>query len=103
VLTSAEVATIVRENPLASVADNPSRLMVMVLAKAFAQSGLQPLVKQRWTPEALALGGRVAYLWCPKGIMDGPLATAVIRAVGEAGTMRNIATMTKLNAMTDQS
>ena len=100
VLSSAEVATIVRENPLNDIADDPSRLLVMVLANAAARALLQPLLTQRWTPEAIALGPRVAYLWCPRGIIASALETAVGRVLGDAGTARNIATMTKLSIMT---
>ena len=100
VLTAAEVDAAVRDNPLAGVADNPSRLLVMVLADAAARSRLEPLLEQSWKPEAIALGRRVAYLWCPRGIIDSKLSAAVGRAVGDAGTARNMATMRKLQALT---
>jgi uncharacterized protein (DUF1697 family) len=99
VLTSREVAEIVGVNPLAKVADHPSRLLIMVLSDAAARGRVEPLVGRRWQPEALALGARAAYLWCPKGSIDSPLMAAVGRAVGEAGTVRNFATMTKLAAL----
>ena len=99
VLTAAEVASAVRDNPLSDVADNLSRLQVMVLADPEARTRLQPLLKQRWHPEVLALGQRVAHLWCPRGVLDSPLMVAASRAVGDAGTARNTATMTKLQAL----
>jgi len=100
VLTAAEVDDAVRDNPLSEVADNPSRLLVMVLADQAARMQLEPLLKQPWDPEAIALGERVAYLWCPRGVIDSRLSVAVSRALGDAGTARNMATMMKLQALT---
>ncbi len=99
VLTAAEVAVIVRKNPLAKVATNPSRLLVTVLADPADRRRLTPLLKQRWAPDALALGSRVAYLWCRDGILESPLPEAVSKALGEAVTSRNWGTMTKLHAL----
>ena len=65
VLSAAELAAAVADNPLLEVADNPSRLMVAVLANPADRTRLEPLLAQDWAPEALALGARVAYLWCP--------------------------------------
>lgn len=99
VLLAREVVEAVRENPLASVADDPSRLLLLTLRDAKAMAALQPLLSERWTPEALALGQRVAYLWCAKGIVDSHLWTRASRVVGDAGTARNLATMAKLSAL----
>ena len=101
VLTGEEVATAVRENPLAKVASNPSRLLVMAIRDSQAHNRLKPLLKERWAPEALALGQRVAYLWCANGIAESPLSTAVGRVLGDAGTARNMATMMKVLALVD--
>ena len=103
VLSRKEVAAAVDENPFASVADDPARLLVVALRDAGAVAQVRPLLEQRWTPEAIALGKRVAYLWCAKGIVDSRVWAAVNRAVGDGGTARNIATMTKLLALVDGS
>jgi uncharacterized protein (DUF1697 family) len=99
VLTAAELATVVADNPLLAVADNPSRLMVAVLANPRDRALLEPLLAQDWAPEALALGARVAYLWCPEGVIASRLSEAVGRALGDAVTTRNWATVTKLHAL----
>lgn len=96
VLPGEEVAAAVRENPLTSVAENPSRMLLMALRDSTTAARLRPFLKERWTPETFALGKRVAYLWCPNGIIKSPLCAAVNRAIGDAGTARNLATMTKL-------
>ena len=99
VLTAAELAAAVSENPLGDVATDPSRLLVAVLANPADRSRLKPLAKQDWAPEALAIGTRVAYLWCPGGVIASRVAKAVGRVLGDAATTRNWATVTKLLAL----
>src|SRR5262249_11357057 len=100
VLTAAELAAAVADNPLLDVADDPSRLLGAGSRRPAARPKLEPLLKQDWTPEALALGTRVAYLWCPEGILASRLAEAVGRVLGDAVTTRNWATVRKLHALT---
>jgi uncharacterized protein (DUF1697 family) len=102
VLTAAELAAAMADNPLCEITDNPSRLLVFVLADPSDRSKLQPLTEQEWAPEAIAIGRRVAYLWCPAGIVESPLAAAVGRKLGDAVTARNWATMTKLHTLVGQ-
>jgi uncharacterized protein (DUF1697 family) len=99
VLTAEMLAAAIRENPFADVADDPARLLVAVLAGADARSRLAPLLERDWAPDALALGGHAAYLWCPSGILESPVLTAVGRALGDGVTTRNWTTMTKLHAL----
>jgi uncharacterized protein (DUF1697 family) len=96
VLTAGELAAAAADNPLVEIAANPSRLLVAVLANPADRSRLKSLAKQDWAPEALAIGARVAYLWCPDGIIVSRLAKAVGHVLGDAVTMRNWATCTKL-------
>ena len=98
-LTAAELATVLAENPLGEVADNPSRLLVAVFASAALRSRLAPLAEQDWAPEVLAVGSRAAYLWMPAGITDSRVAKALDRAVGDGQTARNWSTMLKLRAL----
>ena len=99
VLTAAELAAAVAENPLAEACTDPSRLLVAVLADPADRKKLEPLTKQDWTPEVLALGSRVAYIWCPEGILVSRLLEAVGRPLGDAVTTRNWATLIKLHAL----
>ena len=101
VLTRQEIADAVAANPLIPIADNPSRLLVLACADTRGIAQLQPLLKQRWNPEALALGTRVAYLWCARGIGTSRLWAMVNRAIGDGGTARNMTTMNKLLAVLD--
>lgn len=99
VLTAGELATAVAENPLVDLADNPSRLLVAVLSKAADREDLEPLTRGDWSPEAFAVGRRVAYLWCPESILASPLSKAVNRALGDRLTARNWATTLKVHAL----
>jgi uncharacterized protein (DUF1697 family) len=101
VLAADDIAAIVRENPFADVATNPSHLLVVVPGSPSDLTRLAELVKQSWKPEALAIGGRAAYLWCANGLAKSPLWLAVERALARSCTGRNIATMTKLMAACD--
>ncbi len=100
-LTGAELAAIVRRNPLADQTVDPSRLLVTVVTRAADQIRLKPLAKERWEPDALVLGERVAYCWCPKGVLESPLAIAVSKAMGDGATTRNWTTLTKLHAIAE--
>lgn len=99
VLTAADLEAVVRENTLAGISDDPSRLMVAVMAEPGAGAMIAPLLRQRWAPESLALGSRAAYLWCPSGIIESPLASAVERALGDGVTTRNWATIGRIRAL----
>ena len=99
VVTTAEFAAVVAENPLLDVADNPSRFLIAFLHQPTDLAKLEPLETQDWSPEVLALGDRVAYLWCPDSILESPLAAAVGRALKDGVTSRNWATVLKLHAL----
>jgi uncharacterized protein (DUF1697 family) len=98
VLSAAELAAAVAANPLGEV-PNPSRLLVAVLSDPADSKRLEPLAREDWAPEVLALGPRVAYVWCPDGLLESRLFEAVGRVLGDAVTSRNWATLTKLHAL----
>jgi uncharacterized protein (DUF1697 family) len=102
VLTAAELKASVAKNPLHEVALNPSRLLVAVLREPADRRHLLVLTRQDWTPDRLAVGARVAYLWCGEGLLDSRLAQAVGRALGDGVTTRNWSTMTKIHALVEQ-
>jgi uncharacterized protein (DUF1697 family) len=101
VLTAADLAAAVTDNPLLEVAGDPSRLLVAVLRNPADRPKFEPLRKQDWAAEILAIGTRVAYLWCAEGILASRLAEAVSRVLGDAVTTRNWATVLKLHALTE--
>ncbi|TFW32403.1 DUF1697 domain-containing protein [Massilia horti] len=99
VLASDELAEIVADNPLVSVATDQSRLLTFILADPVARTLVAPLCEQDWGPGALALGQRAAYVWCPEGVLESAAAAALGRQLGDATTSRNWATLCKLHAL----
>ena len=102
-LSASEVAAAVRGNPLAKVAVNPSHLLFLVPPRRSDLARVRPLLKQRFAPEKLALGPRVVYLWCAKGVARSPVWAAADRALARTGTVRNMATFTKAMAIMEAS
>src|SRR5262249_38548264 len=88
ILSGDEVASVVDRNPFVKIAKNPSCLLVYVPRSPAGLRQLEPLLDEPWSPEALALGRRVAYLWCANGVPRSPVWTAVDRASGRTGTVR---------------
>jgi uncharacterized protein (DUF1697 family) len=97
VLTAAELAGIVEENPLLQIAGDPSHLLVAVISDPADREKLATLMKQDWTPDVLALGRRVAYMWCSGGILESRLAKELGRLLAGGVTSRNWATILKLH------
>jgi len=102
VISAADLAAAIRENPLLEVAHDPSRLLVAVFNNVADLPKLEPLMKQDWATDALAIGSRVAYLWCAEGILASKLLVAVSRVLGDAVTTRNWATVLKLHALNEE-
>lgn len=98
VLTAAEFKAAIEENTLAAIARDPARFLVAFCNDPSRLKELKPLTRERWSPEALAVGRVAAYLWCASGILDSPLAAAVGRVLGESTTARNWTTVTKIQA-----
>ena len=99
VLSAAEIGTAIDENPLAPIATDPSRLLIAILANPADRAKLASLARQDWAPEGFAVGRRVAYHWCPNGILASKLPGLISRAIGDAVTSRNLATMTKIRSL----
>jgi len=99
VLSREELATVLAENPLLPVAEDHSRLLVFMLAGAAARSLVAPLCERDWGAEALAVGQRAAYVWCPEGMLGSAAATALGKQLGDNSTSRNWNTLCKLYAL----
>ena len=102
VLSGNEVVAAVHDNPLAGVASDASRLLIVVPKDPADLARLRPLLEQPWAPELLAVGPRVAYVWCAKGVGESSLWPTVDRALARSGTARNMGTMTKLMALVQE-
>jgi uncharacterized protein (DUF1697 family) len=99
VLSAAQFDEVMADNPLLGVGDNPSRLMVSVFGEGADRAAIERLATQDWSREALAVGRRAAYLWCPNGVIESRVAAAMAKALGDAVTTRNWATVTKLKGL----
>lgn len=103
VVAADEIAEALASNPLEEIAVDPSKFLLMILADAGTAKSLSPIAEKNWSPESFAVKGRTVYLWCPGGIIDSRLQKAVARVIGENGTARNFATMTKLLELARES
>jgi uncharacterized protein (DUF1697 family) len=102
VLTAAELAAIVRKNPLADAANDPSQYLVAFASSKAALAKAKPLLAESWTPEALAIGSAAAYVWCSKGILASKLLPEFGRLTGDGVTTRNWSTVLKILAASCQ-
>jgi uncharacterized protein (DUF1697 family) len=98
-LSASELARAIKENPLTRIAHNPSRHMIAILKDPADRKLLASLSREDWSPEVFALGKRVAYFWCPDGILESRVAKAIDRSLGDRVTTRNWTTLNKLNAL----
>lgn len=101
VITPADLAQMMAENPLAAQATDLSRLLAVVPSNPRDIEKLALLTTQNWSPDQFALGQRMAYIWCPDGILASRLAAVLMgRLFQDSVTTRNWATMTKLHDLT---
>lgn len=103
VVSAAELAAIVDEAPLAKVANNSSRLLVGFARAPGALAKLEPLKGRDWSPAALAVTPRAAWLWCPNGVLADGLFAAAGNAMGADLTTRNWKTVLKLQELMVQA
>ena len=103
VRSQAELATVVRRNPLGKVAVNPKRYLVTFLSAeppARFADDLHAVAMQ----EPFAIIGREIYSWHPEGIGRTPLWERLAsKSLGIAATSRNWTTVTTLLAMAEDS
>lgn len=99
VLDREELASIIDANPLVKQSSDHARLLAFVYWDAAMRDTLAPLREQDWHPGAFAVAERAAYVWCPDGVLDSPVAAAVNKALGDKTTSRNWNTLVKLYAL----
>jgi uncharacterized protein (DUF1697 family) len=99
VLMEDDFGKVLEENPLATISDNHSKLLVSVYYDHGDRAKLEPLLKDDWAPEALAVGSRAAYIWCANGILESRLVHTIGKLLGERSTTRNWATISKIAAL----
>ena len=98
--SSAELAAIVKANPLLDVATDHTRLFAAFVTDPADMARVKPIARQVWKPEAVAIGPDVVYIWCPNGLLESKATVAVGKALGDGVTVRNWATVMKIQALT---
>jgi uncharacterized protein (DUF1697 family) len=98
VITAEYLDRIIDENPLLHLVNDHARHLVAFVADAQHLEPLRPLLKEAWTPDALAITQRAAYLWCLSGLLESKVSQAFARRAGATVTTRNWATVLKLQA-----
>lgn len=98
VLTARDVGAIVADQPFGRRVTEPSRCMVAVPAAAASLAKLTPLMSADWGREAIAIGSRAAYVWCPDGLLESRAFEELTKRLGDEVTTRNWATILKLHA-----
>jgi uncharacterized protein (DUF1697 family) len=102
VRTRAQLEKVVAKDPFQGVADNGSRYFVAFLAKKADKALVNLLESTEPGEDQFTVDGTEIYLWCPKGLMESPLMTALTKyKKGPATTVRNWNTVRKLAAMLD--
>lgn len=99
VLTCDDLDAIIDANPLVPIAADSSRLLTFVVTDPSVLASLAPVCAQPWEPEAVALGPRAAYVWCPEGVLESQAAAALGRLLGDGVTARNFNTLLRLQKL----
>jgi len=97
VRTRAELATIVKRNPLGSVAKDPKRYQVTFLSKKVSAKVVRELEEAAARDERVVSAGREVYAWHPRGIARSKLWSKLAgKTLGVTATSRNWATVEAL-------
>jgi len=98
--TDAELAAVVRRNPLKEVADDPKRHQVTFLASRLPAATVRKLEAAVAPPEELVIAGREVYAWHPNGVARSRLwNTLAGKNLGVTATSRNWTTVEALHEL----
>lgn len=102
--TRAELAAVVKRNPLRSLVDNPALYQVAFLSAKPKAAAIRALQDIDVAPEQFVVHGRELYAWYPGGSGRSNLAGLLTDArLGVGSTARNWNTVTKLLELADES
>jgi uncharacterized protein (DUF1697 family) len=104
VRTRAQLAAVVKRNPLGTVAKNPRLYQVTFLETAPAANVLRKLEEVAAGDEQVVRIGRELYAWHPHGVGRSKLARLLSgKGLGVTATSRSWATVTAVLALADES
>ncbi len=102
VRTPADLARVVKLNPLGKVATDPKRYQVSFLGGELPAASRRKLEEAIEEPEQLVVSGSEIYGWHPKGVARSKLWGRLAgRDLGVTATARNWTTVTKLLELAD--
>jgi uncharacterized protein (DUF1697 family) len=97
VRTKAELAAVVRRNPLGNVATDPKRHQVTFLSKKLAAKAVRELEEAATPQERVVVAGLEVYAWHPSGVARSKLwAKLAGKGLGVTATSRNWTTVKAL-------
>jgi uncharacterized protein (DUF1697 family) len=103
VRTRAQVAAVVKRNPLGKVAKNPKRYQVSFLEKKPTAALMRKLEAVAAPTERVVSAGREIYAWHPEGVARSKLWAALAgKDLGITATARNWTTVTTLLELADR-
>jgi uncharacterized protein (DUF1697 family) len=101
--TRAELARVVKRNPLGKVARDPKRYQVTFLSGKLSPNVVRELAAAAAPEERVEVIGREVYAWHPKTIARSRLWTKLAgKGLGVTATSRNWATVEALLALADE-
>ena len=102
VRSAAEMAALVKSDPLAGVAVDPKRHLVTFLSDKPPAHVVEALRRAAASHEQVAVFGREIHSWHPAGFARSPLwGRLAARSLGVTATSRNWSTVTALLAMAE--
>jgi uncharacterized protein (DUF1697 family) len=97
VRTRAELAAVVRRNPLGKIASDPKRHQVTFLSKELGAKVVRELEESATAQERVVVAGREVYAWHPAGVARSKLWSKLAgRSLGVSATSRNWTTVEAL-------
>jgi uncharacterized protein (DUF1697 family) len=103
VRTRAQLAQVVKRNPLGRVANDPKRYQVSFLEKQPSAAVVRKLEGLAAPSERIAAHGRELYAWHPEGVARSKLWAALAgKGLGVTATARNWTTVTRLLELADR-
>ncbi|MDX6507982.1 MAG: hypothetical protein QOG06_2626 [Gaiellaceae bacterium] len=102
VRSRAQLAAVVKRNPLGKVAKEPKRYQVTFLSAKLSAKVVRELEEAAAAGEQVVVAGREVYAWHPKAIARSKLWTKLAgKGLGVTATSRNWATTEALLALLD--
>jgi len=103
VRTRAQLAEVVKHNPLGKIAKDPKRYQVSFLEKKPSAALVRKLEDVAAPAERVVAHGREIYAWHPEGVARSKLWAALAgKGLGVTATARNWTTVTKLLELADE-